>query len=131
MPITSSTQSSSLADILERVLDKGVVIAGDISIAIADIDLLRIRIRLVIASVDKAEQIGIDWWRSDPMFHSKAAATNALATGITAAQLEAENAALRDRLALMEQSLTNMQRILANQLTAPAENSPNPDESSS
>lgn len=108
MPITTSTQSSSLADILERVLDKGIVIAGDISISIADIDLLKIRIRLVIASVDKAEQIGIDWWRHDPMFHAQPERT----------QLEAENAALRARLESIETSLLDLQRLLINQTTA-------------
>lgn len=58
--------TSSLADILERILDKGLVIAGDIIISLADIELLKIKIRLVICSVDKAREIGIDWWQSDP-----------------------------------------------------------------
>src|SRR4051794_31553724 len=56
----------SLADILERVLDKGIVIAGDIQINLLDIELLTIKLRLVIASVDKAKEIGIDWWERDP-----------------------------------------------------------------
>ncbi len=60
--IVHSTQSSSLADILERVLDKGIVVAGDISISLVGVELLTIKIRLVIASVDKAKEIGIDWW---------------------------------------------------------------------
>lgn len=64
--LTHSTDGSTLADILERVLDKGVVIAGDIKIQIADIDLLTIKIRLIIASVDKAKEIGIRWWEQDP-----------------------------------------------------------------
>lgn len=70
--INKSTSGSSLGDILEKILDKGVVIAGDISIAIADVELLTIRIRLVIASIDKAEEMGIDWWRTDPNLSSKA-----------------------------------------------------------
>lgn len=65
MPIQHTTQSSSLADVLERVLDKGIVIAGDIKISLADVELLSIRIRLVVASVDKAKEIGIDWWQAD------------------------------------------------------------------
>ncbi|MEN3341223.1 MAG: hypothetical protein V7644_627 [Actinomycetota bacterium] len=56
----------SLADILERVLDKGIVIAGDITINLLDIELLTIKLRLLIASVDKAREMGINWWESDP-----------------------------------------------------------------
>jgi len=59
-------QPASLADVLERVLDKGVVIAGDIQIRLLDIELLTIKIRLLIASVDKAKEMGINWWESDP-----------------------------------------------------------------
>jgi hypothetical protein len=58
--------SSNLADILERVLDKGIVIAGDIQINLLDIELLTIKIRLLIASVDRAREMGINWWESDP-----------------------------------------------------------------
>src|SRR5215207_9597310 len=60
------TSETNLADILERVLDKGIVIAGDIQINLLDIELLTIKLRLVIASVDKAKEIGIDWWERDP-----------------------------------------------------------------
>jgi len=56
-----------LADILERVLDKGIIIAGDIRVNLLDIELLTIKIRLLIVSVDKAQDMGIDWWRNDPM----------------------------------------------------------------
>src|SRR5947209_13127316 len=59
-------QRDSLVDILDRVLDKGVVIAGDISISLLDIELLTIKLRLLIASVDKAKEMGIDWWERDP-----------------------------------------------------------------
>lgn len=63
-------QPAQLADILERVLDKGIIIAGDIRVNLLDIELLTIKIRLLIASVDKAEEMGIDWWRHDPMLSS-------------------------------------------------------------
>ncbi|MFD9140503.1 gas vesicle protein [[Kitasatospora] papulosa] len=64
--------SANLADILERVLDKGVVIAGDIKINLLDIELLTIKLRLLVASVDKAKEMGIDWWEHDPSLSSKA-----------------------------------------------------------
>jgi hypothetical protein len=67
-----STQTSNLADILERVLDKGIVIAGDIKVKLVDIELLTIQIRLMIASVDKAKEMGMDWWIRNPDFSSKA-----------------------------------------------------------
>ena len=60
-------QPANLADILERVLDKGIIIAGDIRVNLLDIELLTIKIRLLIVSVDKAKEMGIDWWRNDPM----------------------------------------------------------------
>jgi hypothetical protein len=64
--LVSATRSSSLADILERVLDKGVVIAGDIKIKLVEIELLTIQIRLVVCSVERAMAMGMDWWRTDP-----------------------------------------------------------------
>ncbi|MGW7618908.1 gas vesicle protein [Streptomyces antimycoticus] len=63
---------ANLADILERVLDKGVVIAGDIRINLLDIELLTIKLRLIVASVDKAKEMGIDWWEHDPSLSSRA-----------------------------------------------------------
>src|SRR3954453_11961560 len=63
-------QSTNLADIVERVLDKGIVIAGDIRVNLLEVELLTIRIRLLIASVDKAREIGIDWWEYDPSLSS-------------------------------------------------------------
>lgn len=63
--IIHGIQSTNLADILERVLDKGVVIAGDIQIKLADVELLTIKIRLLISSVDKAKEMGINWWETD------------------------------------------------------------------
>ena len=66
-----SVNATGLADILEKVLDKGIVIAGDIKIQIADIDLLTIKIRLMVASVDKALEMGINWWQEDPYLSTK------------------------------------------------------------
>jgi hypothetical protein len=63
-------QPANLADILERVLDKGIIIAGDIRVELLEIELLTIRIRLLVASVDKALEMGIDWWKNDPMLSS-------------------------------------------------------------
>jgi len=71
MPINHPTQSSNLLEVLEKILDKGVVIAGDIKISLADVDLLTIKIRLLIASVDKAREIGMDWWERDPYYSSR------------------------------------------------------------
>ncbi|AEW93322.1 MULTISPECIES: gas vesicle protein [Streptomycetaceae] len=82
----------NLADILERVLDKGVVIAGDIRINLLDIELLTIKLRLVVASVDKAKEMGIDWWERDPELSSAAGDR----------ELARENAELRARLAALE-----------------------------
>lgn len=62
----SYRRSSGLVDVLDRVLDKGLVIAGDIRVSLAEVELLTIRIRLLVCSIDKAEQIGLDWWRHDP-----------------------------------------------------------------
>jgi hypothetical protein len=81
---------AGLADILERVLDKGIVIAGDIQINLLDIELLTIKVRLLIASVERAQEMGINWWESDPKLSSRAE------------QLEKENDDLRDRLERLE-----------------------------
>ena len=62
---------ASLADVLDRVLDKGIVIAGDIQVNLLDIELLTIKIRLLVASVDKAQEMGIDWWKNDPMLSGR------------------------------------------------------------
>jgi hypothetical protein len=66
--IEHSTSGATLADLLERILDKGIVIAGDIKVKIVDIELLTIQIRLLICSVDKAREIGVDWWVNHPAF---------------------------------------------------------------
>ena len=70
--IQQSTQSMGLPEVLERVLDKGLVIAGDIKIKLVDVELLTIQIRLVICSVDKAKEMGMDWWVNNPAFTSRA-----------------------------------------------------------
>jgi hypothetical protein len=85
-----SVQASGLADVLERVLDKGVVIAGDISICLVEVELLTIRVRLVLASVDRAMAMGINWWQSDPTLSSNAH------------RLEEENRDLRQRIEHLE-----------------------------
>ena len=69
------TRSHGLVDILDRVLDKGLVIAGDIKINLANVELLTIQIRLLICSIDKAEQIGLNWWRTDPRLTNLPVAT--------------------------------------------------------
>jgi hypothetical protein len=69
--IQSSIQSTNLADLLERILDKGIVIAGDIKIRLVEVELLTLQIRLVICSVDKAKELGIDWWVANPAFNSQ------------------------------------------------------------
>ncbi|MBF2035130.1 MAG: gas vesicle protein [Leptolyngbyaceae cyanobacterium T60_A2020_046] len=69
--MATATQGSTLVDVLERVLDKGIVIAGDISVSVGSTELLSIRIRLLIASVDKAKEMGINWWESNPHLSSQ------------------------------------------------------------
>ena len=91
MPINHPTQSSNLLEVLEKILDKGVVIAGDIKISLADVDLLTIKIRLLIASVDKAREIGMDWWEQDPYYSSRGRIA------------EKENAQLLERIDRIEQ----------------------------
>lgn len=70
--IQSSIESTNLADLLERILDKGIVIAGDIKIRLVEVELLSLQIRLVICSVDKAKELGIDWWAANPAFSPRA-----------------------------------------------------------
>lgn len=70
--IAKSTAGATLADVLSLVLDKGIVIAGDIQIKLAEVDLLTIKIRLLVAGVDKAKELGIDWWERDSFLSSKA-----------------------------------------------------------
>jgi hypothetical protein len=92
VPARQDSQAS-LADILERVLDKGIVIAGDIQINLLDIELLTIKLRLLVASVDKAKEMGIDWWESDASLSNDSR------------QLADENRELRERLSRLEERL--------------------------
>lgn len=86
-------ESANLADILERVLDKGIVIAGDIQVNLLDIELLTIKLRLVIASVDRAKEMGIDWWEHDPTLSSGSLGHD---------EMLEENRRLRERLDALE-----------------------------
>jgi Gas vesicle protein len=88
----------SLADILERVLDKGIVIAGDIQINLLDVELLTIKLRLLIASVDRAKEMGIDWWESETSLQK-------LDSGDGEKRLEQENQELRERLERLERQV--------------------------
>ena len=90
--IAKSTTSTTLADLLERVLDKGIVIAGDIRINLVEVELLTIQIRLVVCSVDKAREMGMDWWVNNPAFHAK----------LPAAHSEQAVTDLERRLAVLE-----------------------------
>ncbi len=77
----SRPDSTNLAELLERILDKGIVIAGDISISLVDIELLTIKLRLLIASVDKAREIGVNWWESDPWLSGRQQQQGAIGRG--------------------------------------------------
>ena len=91
------SESTNLADILERVLDKGIVIAGDIQINLLDIELLTIKLRLLIASVDRAREMGINWWETDPSLQAIERDDG------DREELEKENRDLRERLERLEQ----------------------------
>ncbi|CAD5926271.1 Gas vesicle protein GvpJ [Planktothrix agardhii] len=106
--VPTSTQGSSLADILERVLDKGIVIAGDISVSVGSTELLNIRIRLLIASVDKAREIGINWWESDPYLSSQTKV------------LTESNQQLLEQVKFLQEEVKALKALL------PQENQPNP-----
>ena len=86
---------AQLADVLERVLDKGIVIAGDVEVRLLDIELLTLKLRLLIASADTARSMGIDWWEHDPALSSLARDN----------ELEQENRELRERLDRLERAI--------------------------
>ncbi len=92
---SAARETTNLADILERVLDKGIVVAGDITLAVAGVDLLTLKIRLLVASVDKAQEMGINWWQSDPYLSSRARE-----------QAETEHDVLARRVAKLEEQLS-------------------------
>jgi Gas vesicle protein len=91
-------RSTGLVEVLDRVLDKGLVVAGDIKVSLAEVELLTIRIRLLICSIDKAEQIGLDWWRYD----------HHLSPGRRS--LSAENEELRKQVRALERQLAGVSR---------------------
>lgn len=97
-----SLESTNLADLLERVLDKGIVIAGDIRVNLVNVELLTIQIRLVICSVDKAKEMGMDWWVNNPAFSSKAKSQQAVPDVMER---------LEERLARIETSLASGLRV--------------------
>jgi Gas vesicle protein len=97
-PLSEGHRSTGLVDVLDRVLDKGLVVAGDIKVSLAEVELLTIRIRLLICSIDKAEQIGLDWWKFD----------HHLSPGKQA--LSAENEELRKQVRALERQLLALMR---------------------
>jgi argonaute-like protein implicated in RNA metabolism and viral defense len=105
MHVQHATDTTNLADLLERILDKGIVIAGDIKIKLVEVELLTIQIRLLIASVDKAKEIGIDWWERNPAFSSRAQP-----------ELDKNDAAaLSERLERLERAVGHAEPVLARQ----------------
>ena len=94
-----------LVDVLDRILDKGLVIAGDIKVSLANVELLTLQIRLLVCSIDKAEQIGLNWWRYDTNLTTRAE------------RAEAENVELRERLSELEQEI---RKLAAGGATEPA-----------
>ncbi|MGW6583801.1 gas vesicle protein [Streptomyces globisporus] len=113
--------SANLADILERVLDKGIVIAGDIQINLLDIELLTIKLRLLVASVDKAKEMGIDWWEHDPSLSSRARPARETETGAGRDSLADENEQLRAELARLRSAAGIPGPAAADAQAAPAE----------
>jgi hypothetical protein len=92
-------RSTGLVDVLDRVLDKGLVVAGDIRVSLAEVELLTIRIRLLVCSIDKAEQIGLDWWRNDPNL------------SVGARRLAQENESLREQVRLLEEKVAALATV--------------------
>lgn len=99
--LTHSTDSATVADLLERVLDKGLVISGDIRVKLVDVELLTVEVRLLICSVDKAVEMGLDWWRGNPAFAPKAD------RGIALPSLEERLQKLEQRLSSQSAEGTN------------------------
>ena len=92
--LVNPTRTHGLVDILDRVLDKGLVIAGDIKINLANVELLTIQVRLLVCSIDKAEQIGLNWWRNDPR--------------LTMSPPALQSSEMEARLARIEEQLTRL-----------------------
>jgi hypothetical protein len=96
--LSHAVETSTLSDVLERVLDKGIVIAGDIRVKLVDIELLSVQIRLVICSVDKAKEMGMDWWVNNPIFRR-----------------EEDRETLASSLASIEERMTRLESTLSTQ----------------
>lgn len=105
----SPTRSQGLVDVLDRILDKGLVIAGDIKVNLANVELLTVQVRLLVCSIDKAEQIGLNWWKFDP----------ALSASGEGGRLAAENRELRARLQQLEERLDRLGAGADSTLQAP------------
>ena len=95
-PTLITARPPGLVDVLDRILDKGLVIAGDIKVSLANVELLTLQIRLLVCSIDKAEQIGLNWWRYDSNLTTRAE------------RAEGENAELRERLAQLEREIRKL-----------------------
>jgi len=113
-------QPDSLADVLERVLDKGIVIAGDIVISILDIELLTLKLRLFVSSAETAREMGLDWWSHDPFFSGRR--EELPADGDGAAEVEA----LRERVAALEEELRRQRPELTEAPLTGSQKAPGP-----
>lgn len=109
--LVQPSRTHGLVDILDRVLDKGLVIAGDIKINLANVELLTIQVRLLVCSIDKAEQIGLNWWRSDPRL------TMAPQNVLDTAEVDA-------RLARIEAQLARLAQATSSGTAGPAKRTP-------
>lgn len=109
--IVNAVRTENLADILERVLDKGLVIAGDITIRLVDVELLTIQVRLLVASVDRAKELGINWWENNSFYCRKIAGEE---------REHADLVALRERVALLERAAVLEARLLPMAVPTPA-----------
>ncbi|HLU46609.1 MAG TPA: gas vesicle protein [Planctomycetota bacterium] len=96
LPYSRDQRAAGLVDVLDRVLDKGLVIAGDIRVSLAEVELLTIRIRLLVCSIDKAQEIGLDWWRYDPNL------------SVAPTSLSLENAELKERVRVLEDRINRL-----------------------
>jgi hypothetical protein len=103
--VSRDNSSTGLVDVLDRVLDKGLVVAGDIKVSVAEVELLTIRVRLVICSIDKAQEIGLDWWRRDPYLSGPVERLALEGSGDAHAltELREENERLREELSALKQ----------------------------
>ena len=113
--LARSSSGTGLIDVLDRVLDKGVVIAGDIKVNLLDIELLTVKVRLLIASADKAREMGIDWWERDPELSSKAKGQQ------QRLESDKESKALRERVEHLESKLDALTDLLDRRLPEPAQ----------